>query len=84
MAKDLLSEQHLLEVINNALDNKWAHEGCYCRVDSLKKASLPGQNWEIDTFSTGGTSLSYSKLCDELRQSVLSELVLKYDVRWVS
>ena len=82
MAKDVLSEQELLEEINKALAKKWAHKDCYCRVDRLRKASLPGRNWEIDTFSTGGTTLNYSKECDELRQSVLIELVAKYDVHW--
>jgi hypothetical protein len=82
MAKDLLSEQELLEVINKTLASKWAHKDCYCRVDKLKGTIIPGQNWEIDTFSTGGTTLNYSKECDELRQSVLNELVAKYDVSW--
>jgi hypothetical protein len=83
MAKDLLSEKELLEVINKELAKKWAHKDCYCRVDRLREASLPGLNWEIDTFSTGGITLNYSKECDELRQNVLHELVVKYDVRWL-
>lgn len=82
MAKGLLSEEQLLGVINETLAKKWAHKDCYCRVDSLKKASLPRRNWEVDTFSTGGITLSHSKECDELRQSVLNEIVEKYDVRW--
>lgn len=83
MAKDLLSEQELLEVINKELAKKWAHKDCYCRVDSFREASLPGRNWEIDTFRSGGITLNYSKECDELLQNVLQELVAKYDVRWL-
>jgi len=82
MAKDLLSEQELLEVINKELAKKWVHKDCYCRVDRLREASLPERNWEIDTFSAGGITLDYSKECDELRQNVLNEFVVKYDVRW--
>lgn len=82
MAKDILSEQRLLEIINEELAKKWVHKDCYCRVDRLRRASLLGRNWEVDTFSTGGTTLNYSKECDDLRQSVLNELVAKYDVRW--
>ena len=82
MAKDLLSEQRLLEIINEELAKKWVHNDCCCRVDRLRRASFSGRNWEVDTFSTGGTTLNYSKECDDLRQSVLNELVAKYDVQW--
>lgn len=83
MAKDLLSEKELLEVINKELAINWARHDCYCRVDHLREASLPDRNWVIYTFSTGGITLNYSKECDELRQNVLRDLVVKYDVRWL-
>lgn len=83
MEKDLLSEQELLEVINKELAKKWVHKGYHCLVGRLREVSLPGRNWEIDTFNTGGITLNYSKECDELRKNVLHELVDKYDVRWL-
>lgn len=83
MTKDLLSEQNLLEVINEGLAKKWAHTDYHCRVGKLRKANLPDRNWEIDTFNIGGPCLKYFKECNELRQSVLNELVVRYDVRWL-
>ena len=82
MAKDLLSEQRLLEVINIALEKDWAHKDCHCDVRSLRKINLPERNWEVAGFGTGGTTLLYTAECDELRQRVLEELVPKYDVLW--
>lgn len=82
MAKDLLSEQKLLEVINVALKKDWIHEDCHCDVRSLKRINTPERNWEIEVFGTGGTNLHHTAECDALRQRVLEELVRKYDVLW--
>ena len=86
MAKELLSEQQLLEVINVALEKDWAHKDCHCAVGSLRKINLPERNWEVAGFNTGGTTLlcpaEYTAECDALRQRVLEKLVPKYDVLW--
>lgn len=86
MVKDLLLEQELLDIINKELIKKRAHKDYHCEVARLKEANLPGRNWKIDTFNSGGTggnTLNSSKECDELLQNVLPELVAKYDVRWL-
>ena len=82
MAKDLLSEHKLLEVINVALAKGWAHKDCHCDVRSLRKINLPERNWEVAESGVGGTTLRYTAECDALRQRVLEELVPKYDVLW--
>lgn len=82
MAKDLLSEQQLLEVINVALAKDWTHKDCHCDVRNLRKINLPERNWEVAEVGTGGTTLLYTAECDALRQRVLDELVPKYDVLW--
>lgn len=82
MAKDLLSEQQLLEVINAALAKDGVHKDCHCDVRSLRKINTPEKNWEVAVFGTGGTTLLYTAKCDALRWRVLEELVPKYDVLW--
>jgi len=86
LAKDLLSEQQLLEVINIALAKDWVHKDCHCSVGSLRKINHPERNWEAAGFNTGGITLrcpaEYTAKCDALRQRVLEEMVRKYDVLW--
>lgn len=84
MEKIRISEQDLLDSINKALTEMWVHKDSYCRVDSLRKAVSPVCNWEIDTFSTGGTTLAYSSECDEMRKNALIVFFARYDVRWLS
>lgn len=83
MSKALVTEQQLINAINMALANDWPYADRPCRVESLRKAEKTNLNWEIDTFSTSGTDLlSHALDCDGLRQRVLDELTLKYNVIW--
>ena len=83
MTKDLLSEQDLLDVINEGLAKNWPHKDFHCLVGKLKEANLPDRNWELDTTNTGGPSLEHFEECDELRQIILNKLAARYDVRWL-
>lgn len=82
MEKTLLSERKLVDAINSALAKSWSHPERPCRVESLKKASRPDRNWEVDTDSTSGPDLLHAEECSTLRKRVLAELASKYDVLW--
>jgi len=78
MAKDLLSEQQLLEIINTELAKHWAHKDSSCDVRNLRQINLPERNWEVEHWGAS----KYIEECDALRQRVLEELVPKYNVLW--
>lgn len=82
MAKALITEQHLIEVINLALRHDWPHKDCHCAVTALRKVEYPERNWEVETTNMGGANLLHTEECEHLLERVLSELVGKYDVQW--
>ena len=82
MAKSLVPEKVLIEIINTALADRWPDKEHTCRVLTLKRVDLPERNWEVESFGSGGVDLLHTSDCDDLRQLVLEGLVRKYDVEW--
>jgi hypothetical protein len=82
MSKKLVEAEDLVRIINSAIELQWNHVGTYCRVEALRKTESGTNNWQVDTTSTGGTTLMFADQCTQIQGKVIDELAEQYDVDW--